>query len=51
MVDFLSLVQCKLMLNKPIVRKDIQDLHDNSVITPVDKAAHNFVVVWKMFYV
>ena len=39
------------MLNKPSVRKDIRDLHDSYVIAPADKAANNFVVVCKKFYV
>ena len=39
----LSLGRSKPVLNKPSVRKDIQDFHDSHIIVPADKAANNFV--------
>ena len=47
----LSLGRSKQVLNKPSVRKDIRDLHNSYVIVTVDKAANNFIVVCKKFYV
>ena len=41
----LSLGRFKPVLNKPSFRKDIQDLLDNCIIAPADKAVDNFVVV------
>ena len=47
----LSLGRSKPVLNKPSVRKDIQDLHDRYIIVPADKAANNFDVVCENLYV
>ena len=33
------------------MKKGVQEFHRKFVLAPADKAANNFVFVWKMYYI
>ena len=41
----------KSILNKPLVKSYLQELHDRYVFVPTDKASNNIAIICKYYYI